>query len=375
MKKAAFVCVLCLGTFLLCELVSAIFVRRARATYFSYEKAFLASATETAFQRFIGSGYFDAKLGWNNPTEPTRTTRVNCVGEVIEYNYRDGYRVTPDLVTSEARIGLFGESFTHGEEVDGGSTISAVLKRQFGVPTINFGVNGYDPLQAAEKLKAEAAKHPNMNVAVLSIMHENVWRVVTSFKMIYFPTEGNLFHLKPFVDGSGHVVHLNYPLNYPDFIAESRSRFKDDYWAKPEGDFPYSISMLKLLFTTKFESLFWSAVLGPYVHEYRHNEVTRKALAVSIEEFVRVAEASGIQPIVVFIPRNEQTYRVSASFVESMNTKWQRRIVHEFSDPDMDWNRYKIASYPGWCHPSAYGYGRLANYIHRLLTEEVRVND
>ena len=334
---------------------------------FSYEEEYLSNVEYAKFHRFVTSEYFDPHIGWNNPIPPTKAFRKNCIGETIEYNYRDGYRVTPALVKGQEVAAIFGESYSQGEEVGDDSTISSILTSKYAIPTINYGVNAYGPLQAVEKFKASLPVIPNVKVAILLVMHENIWRAVNSFKPVYFPYKSDYyFGLKPYIK-DGKIIPLHYPADFPDFLREAKDRFTEDYWAKPERSFPYSLSLTKALFSRSFISRFWALFRGPFVYEYQFNEETKTALATVLKEFVSVAESANMRPIIVFVPRNIKSYVSSRTFVQTMNEKWGREIAYEFVDENLNWQMYRIAEYPNSCHPSAYGYGRIALFVHDII--------
>jgi len=371
MKRAVFWAIVLLLPVVLLEVACYFITAHYRYDFFSYEQEFFDDVAQVEFDTFVHSRFFDPHLAWNNPVAPTKVFRKNCIGESIEYNYRDGSRLTPGPTKGQEVVALFGESYTQGEEVGDAFTISAVLSNQYGTPTINYGVNAYDPLQAAGKFKASLPGIPGVRTAVLLVMHENIWRVVNSFKPVYFPAKNEFyFGLKPYVKGTT-IVPLSYPKDFPDFLREARARFRADYWAKPPRRFPYSVSLIKALRSHSFRSRVWTRLRGPFVHEYQVNAETRSALATALDEFVAVADSAKIRPVVVFIPRFRKSYGVSRPFVQAMNQKWGREIAHEFVDDEMDWTRYKLSERRDYCHPSPYGYGRIALFIRNVLGDDV----
>jgi hypothetical protein len=348
--------------------VSRVLVHRL----FSYESEFFENVHKNEFDRFVGSGFFDPQLGWNNPQQPLETVRTNCAGNEIKYHYEHGARLTPGLVSGKEEIALFGESYTFGEEVADNLTIASVLTQKYGLPAINYGVNAYGPLQALEKFKSLHSNERVFKTAVLIIMHENVWRVVNSFKPIYFPAKSDYyFGLKPYVK-NGRIVDLTYPGDYESFLAEASQRFKMDFWAKPERRFPYTLSLLRATKSNTFKAMLSGAVNGPFQDEYYTNEKTVSALRTVLDEFVRYSDSLGIHPLVIFVPRNKASYRCTERFALSMNERWHRQIAHEFTDPELDWHSYKNEKYAVQCHPSPYGYERIAGFVDRTFEKFAR---
>lgn len=367
LKRASFWAVLLLVPLCALEVISFVVTKRLQERAFSYEDTFFSQVRQDEFERFVSSPYFDPALGWNNPQAPTRAARQNCVGQTIEYHYEDGMRVTPGLAKGMAEVALFGESYTQGEDVADAFTIASVLTNQYAIPTANYGVNAYDPLQAAGKLETALPRLAGVKVVVLLVMHENIWRVVNSFKPVYFPYKNEFyFGLKPYVSG-GRVAPLHYPTSYPDFLREARSRFRSDYWAKPERRFPFTLSLARGLASRSFLARVRARREGAFAYDYDTNEETRTALMVALDRFVTTADSAGRRPVVVFIPRFQRSYGVSARFVQAANQRWGREIAHEFVDGEMDWSRYKLSEAADYCHPSPYGYGRIALFLSKLL--------
>jgi hypothetical protein len=115
MKKFVFAVIMLIIPLVFIEALCSWFSAQYSKQFFSYRNEYMRSVRMDQFQRFVASPYFDSRLGWNNPKESTRVTRPNCVGEAIEYVYEDGARQTPGVSPDQAKVALFGESFTQGE--------------------------------------------------------------------------------------------------------------------------------------------------------------------------------------------------------------------------------------------------------------------
>src|SRR6267378_4232060 len=112
MKKLLFAAIMVSVPLVFLEVMSAWFSAHFSTQLFSYRSEYMRTVRADQFQRFIASPYFDPRLGWNNPKELTRVTRVNCVDQSVEYVYEDGARQTPGVILDQAKVALFGESFT-----------------------------------------------------------------------------------------------------------------------------------------------------------------------------------------------------------------------------------------------------------------------
>ena len=40
---------------------------------------------------------------------------------------------------------------------------------------------------------------------------------------------------------------------------------------------------------------------------------------------------------------------------------------HARGRPEIDWANYKLASHPDYCHPSPYGYARIADFVAKVI--------
>jgi hypothetical protein len=339
--------------------------RHFQDRFFSYENLYLATTTPGDFVRFISSTYFDPAIGWNNPKSPTTKTDVNCLGETITYHFDDGYRLGSASSGKEDPVALFGDSYVEGHEVGDDSTITSILASAYGVHSTNYGVGGYGTDQAVEQFKETLRAGRMFSTSVLVVMHEDIRRVANSFRPVYDATTALRFGLKPYVH-NGTRVPLQYPTDFESFVKEARSRFRNDYWAKPNLSLPYSLSLGTALMTTSFGEAISSVRGQPFGSDYEEGSILALDLESVLNDFVSTAKANRIRPVVVFVPLNEKTYRVSEGFVNRVNARLGEPILHEFIDGEIDWSRYNLGR-DGTCHPSAYGYGRLASYMARKI--------
>src|SRR5262249_55300972 len=156
--------------------------------------------------------------------------------------------------------------------------------------------------QAVEKFKQALHVIPRNHVAILLVQHENIRRIVNSFRPVYSPP-GLLYSLKPYVNNA-KTVPLSYPSSFQEFMQTAHQRFYSDFWAKPNLRFPYTISLIKVLFSKNFTTIVWSALIQRFGYEYNIDQELIGDLDYVVEDFVRTADANAIKPIVIFIPIN-----------------------------------------------------------------------
>lgn len=164
---------------------------------------------------------YDPDLGWtNNP-------KTRCHGGQYLYD-AEGVRTTnrrraalhrekPDAL----RIGLFGDSFTHGDDEFFEVTWGEVLERRLaarGIPTqvLNLGVSGYGIDQAFLRWRKQAPSL-ELDVVVLGFQSENVLRNHNMIRALYLWRTQLPFSKPRFVLGSdGELELLNQPAVSPD---------------------------------------------------------------------------------------------------------------------------------------------------------------
>jgi hypothetical protein len=339
---------------------------------FSQEDAYFGSIDRAAFERWHASPWYDARLGWNLPTKPMTETKKNCLGQMVSYSYQDEHRGTPR--PGVAAVALFGDSYTYGEEVDDNYTTAAALERFIDAPVLNYGAPGFSPTQAVLKFERLAQRHELPKVAVLVVMHENIRRVVNSFRPAYLSNFDPGFWIRPYIAGDV-LVEAPVIANYDEFVVEAKRRFKQDFWARPRFTFPYSWSLFRAVTSNSFwfnNIASWGSPATSY--EYQSDNPLRRALTAVIDRWRSSVSAKGITPFVLFVPIAAGDKGVSTQYVTSLNSSAGQTFAFEFEDPAMDWQRYKLKP-KGGCHPTPYGYERIAAFIaSRIMTSPLRVS-
>ena len=216
---------------------------------FSEEDAYFGSINAEQFASWQASPWFDEELGWNTPTISTSESKQNCLGNDISYSYEDESRGTSRF--GIPAVAIFGDSYAFGDEVGDDSTPAAALERMIEAPVLNYGVRGFSPEQAVLKFERLVQKRMMPSVAVLIIAHENIRRVVNSFRPVLYSWTDVRFGLKPFVAGET-LVTTPYPRDYDAFVQEAKRRFAQDFWARPRFRFPFSVSLFNAATSNAF---------------------------------------------------------------------------------------------------------------------------
>lgn len=170
----------------------------APANYKSYVTAYLRSILPSLEQidRFTGKtpnikGYspnagwtYDSELGWIL-RDAIRYDGLD--GSNTVYHYEDsGARKRTQFPDIPARIHTYGDSFTHGDQVNDGETWQEYLAAHLGEPIENFGVGGYSVYQAYLRMKRVESLHPAQYI-VLNIYDDDHFRNLVAWRQWSLP--------------------------------------------------------------------------------------------------------------------------------------------------------------------------------------------
>lgn len=302
--------------------------------------------------------------GWENLHSRT-VEQHNCLGETFTQNTDDnGARITP--VAGDVRVLFVGDSFTFGHGVDDFAAYSAQVARQLDVPVANYGVPGFDPLQATLLLRQKAPLHPRAETAVLGIMYENIRRLRTGFRYTMHVSAHSAFQYKPWLDVVDGEVHMfpsrdRTPAASPEELAvRATQAMRRDYYAPDAADPPY---LVRLLHNLGREStlLRIREAWDPMYSQYYEDDDYHAIMLYAVRHFLDAAHELGLRPLVFFLPSNRRDTTSPEAIVEQVNTEYGAAYVYDAGDMTIDWDRYSLR--PGSCHPSEYGHAAIAAFV------------
>jgi len=255
----------------------------------------------------------DGRLGW--------TVAPNRISEngLYQSNSR-GIRSAPYEYSSRPeegvlRVALFGDSFTHGDEVDFFRTWGYFLERDLienGVTAevLNFGVGGYGIGQAYLRWKLLGGDfHPD--IAVFGFQGENMQRTVNIIRSLYSRNTWLVFS-KPrlILDENDTLKTVNFPVIPPrrvprvldDFDRSPLARY--EFWYNPENyRDPFWLK-------SRFFQIIYNRFRRPrpdykdYTVMEKTGGGTPEAVSLAIlKQFAREAEEAGAFPIILHIPK------------------------------------------------------------------------
>jgi hypothetical protein len=263
-------------------LASWYFARYGQRLAFPDPQRFTATPEEAARVQWL----FDADVGWR-PRYATpfgERPRSRHVGRPL--------------------VAAFGDSFTHGDEVEDHETWSEALAERLGGDVFNFGVGGFGLDQTLLRFEREAAKRPT-EIAIFAFISLDLDRCFgTYFKFQQpagypitkprFVVEHDALVLVP--NPFTHAEALAERVQDPAFIAELG---RHDRWYNPYGlpalTRPYLVRLA--------DPRIWRAALASRTVPDSWNEPDAVRLAeLILLRFHTRSLALGIRPVIVHLP-------------------------------------------------------------------------
>ncbi|MDH3886667.1 MAG: hypothetical protein OET63_20785, partial [Desulfobacterales bacterium] len=107
-----------------------------------------------------------------------------------------------------------------------------------------------------------------------------------------------------------------------------------------------------------------------YFMIFRDREIELNLLSL-LNQYAQTARQAGLQPVAVFIPRSRHDTNSAAKFIEKHRAEFDPGLLlgDVGQHPNVDWLAFNLEQPEGdnICHPSAYGYQIIADYIGAML--------
>jgi hypothetical protein len=320
----------------------------------------------------------DPVLGWTY-RGPESHREANCQGTMVEYSFDlNGARTYTGYDGKKAEIIVVGDSYTHGSEVADDDAFPAQLAKILDLSVANHAVGGYGPVQAFLNLKEKIGLYPKAKVVILGMMYENIFRMVNSYRPV-LADKSSAYRFKPFIqNGEVQPNPGRDAFQSTDaFLANANWAFDKDFWSKPRHQFPFSVSYIQALRSNYFYFKRLSRKLRKigvpeYFLAYRSGGLS-KELASLLEQYAAFAREKNLLPVVLFIPRDKYDTKSVSRFIENNKGYLPRGLlIGDVGNAEIEWDRYNLIETKGgndvdFCHPSPYGYGKIAEYVADLL--------
>ena len=346
-----------------------------RDDLFDHRKTVLARLNSDDLAFFLQKGG-DPVLGWKN-YGPLVSHETNCLGTEIEYRFDTaGARLHSRFDPVLTEVVVVGDSYTNGAEVGDDETYPAQLSRLLNISVANHGVGGYGPAQSFLGLKQNISRYPQAKIVVMGIMYENLYRMVNSYRPVLYSTSSD-YTLKPFM-AAGEIVPHPGMQAYEDikhFNQAANRSFDNDFWAKPEASFPYMASLVEALGSNYFiyrrlQKLLRKLGYPEYFLIFQDEEI-RSNLTHLLNRYAEYVVGLGLQPVVIFIPRNRLDTRSASRYIDQSRDELHPDLLigDVGAMPGVDWNEFNSQepASNNICHPSTYGYQAIAEYIAEFI--------
>lgn len=328
---------------------------------------YLADTWQEDYEEFLAKG-FDPTMGWA-PTPNDSDVRTNCLGEEWSVATDSLGARTGGADFGPTVIAAYGDSFTHGNEVDGDQSWPSILATTLETSVHNFGVSGYGTGQALLRFEKNLEAGVITPITILGIYEENISRLVNSYRPFYVPT-ARRFGFKPsFRAESDRIVEIPNPNFQPKLsMADLRKLAQDinshEFHAarKITPKFPYTAKAFHLAVT-------WSGkIYRRYMNNQYfdwHSDEAQSAMEHVIDRFVDRARGADSAPIVLFIPAvkaiSDNGTSSYSQFVKRLRAIHPELPVFDILDAKMDLLRFNLR--PKECHASPYGNKVIAEHI------------
>jgi len=290
----------------------------------------------------------------------------------------------PVTIPTTSRSSPWATPIPTGGEADDDDAYPAQLAGLLGVSIANHGVSGYGPTQAFLALQEKIHLHPEAQVVILGIMYENTYRMVNSYRPVLYDTSST-YTLKPYMAGGALRPHPGEAVfaDVASFERYANAAFDHDFWAKPEAGFPYSLALVEALtsnyfYLRKLPKLLRELGLPEYALNFRHHEIRLNLISL-LNSFADFVLDRGMQPVVVFIPRNLLDTESASGFIEQNRDQLRPQLLlgDVGQAAEIDWQQFNLREREGndICHPSTYGYRMIAEYVAGLLAANGLVPD
>ncbi|MBI3315975.1 MAG: SGNH/GDSL hydrolase family protein [Candidatus Omnitrophica bacterium] len=266
---------------------------------------------------------YDPFLGWS--------PRPNSRSEDGLYSYNSDAIRTPasGSVISKIpdpgvlRIAIFGDSFTHGDDVSFEDTWGFFLendlkKAGINAEVLNFGAGGYGMDQSFVRWRKTGHLY-DPQIVIFGLQLENMNRNVSVSRAFYYSDTGIPF-LKPrFILEQGALKLVNVPSPSPDEIIGIIRKF--DAWEYSKYEYWYDKDRYQdhLFLRSKFLSFFYSLINEKFKKSLARKEDPEVLSLAIISKFKAEVESEGKIFCIVFLPARTDLTAPNVRFLRKID--------------------------------------------------------
>lgn len=312
-----------------------------RVFYFAYLFIVCFIVLESTFQLYVylwddTRGFYsffnlqpDEKY-WNDLTSNINTSEYFVLDESLGWTIKNNGHFRDSLYVSNSvgirsneefsvkkdstfRIGLFGDSFIHSDDVYFEESLayhldSSLVEKGFNIEVLNFGVSGFDMTQAYLRYK-NLGQNYDLDLVLFGLQIENFWRNLNVYRPKYYLYTGFPF-VKPklyrqndslkYVDISG--IDLEYlkklPLNFETSSLSQYEYFTDTKLVN-------HTSLLNWSYVNKILVSLFSEPTFTRDLRIEDNAEGIMIMDYILREFESLSNENGTEFLIVQLPNNE----------------------------------------------------------------------
>lgn len=252
---------------------------------------------------------FDPVLGWSiRPNAQAQVAGATYTANSIGIRSLREYELQPPA--GVLRIGTFGPSFTHCDEVSDEATWQAQMEQSHSnIEVMNWGVAGYGTDQTWLRYRTQGRAY-QPQVVIIGYEGYNFWRNVNVYRPFIWPTTGLPLTKPVFLSVDGQLTLRENPFadfdGFQETILTSPDRFLEqvcpyDFFCEARQYQPQPLDRLhsyRLLRTLAYQ-----IDLSYHPPDYSYENPYARQVNISlIEAFIQQVTQDGAIPVVLIFP-------------------------------------------------------------------------
>ena len=264
--------------------------------------------------------HYDPDLGW-----AVRPNSQSANG--LYYSNSAGVRTSstrketiPNPLPGTLRIAIFGDSFTHGDDVPYEESWGTILEKTLNakgqrVEVVNLGGQGYAIDQAFLRWRKHGKPlHPHL--VIFGFQNSNVKRSMNLIRMLYSPDTGVIFSKPRFILRNDELRLTNVPTVPPEKLLSIFENFEN--WEFKDHEFFYQKANYEDLpiYSSRVASFIITGVSVKFSPRrkgydfFATDSMSRKVIWQIIKEFKQEVEDTGARFMIVHLPTKKPLKRL-----------------------------------------------------------------
>ena len=255
------------------------------------------------------------------------------------------------------RIAIFGDSFTHGDDVPYKESWGAVLEKIMNVKghrveVINLGGQGYAIDQAFLRWRKHGKPlHPHL--VIFGFQNSNIKRSMNLIRLLYSPDTGVIFSKPRFILRNDKLQLINVPTASPEDLLSIFKNFQN--WEFKDHEFFFQKANYEdsPLYWSRLASFIITGVSVKFSPRrkgydfFARDSMSRKVVWRIIQEFKREVEENGGRFMIVHLPTKKPIKRLrNGRELKYQDLLEELQTTYELIDPSPEFIRQADVSSP-----------------------------